>query len=359
VKYRNILVTGGCGFVGSNILSFLHKAAAPEVALIAFDNLSRAGSELNRNRLQAEGIRVIHGDVRCSEDFSKIRACDLVIDCAAEASVFAGYTTSARHTIDTNIVGTANCLEFAAKMGADLIYFSTTRVYPVEKLRAVPYREGNTRFELNAKQAVDGVSERGISECFPIEGKKTLYGATKFASELLVEEYAHLYNLDTIINRCSLLSGPWQMGKIEQGVISLWAASHVFKGKLTYKGFEGSGKQVRDVLHINDLCALIECQLSNFHTFAGKVFHVGGGVHNSISLQELTALCRDITHFDIAPQKIPQTHETDIPLFITDCSKLCSCCDWQPRMSIRTVVEDLVQWMLQYQQLVRPVFSDI
>src|SRR6185369_10242395 len=118
---------------------------------------------------------------------------------------------------------------------------------------------------------------------------------TKLASEMFIEEYAAAHGLDAIVDRCGVLSGPWQMGKIDQGVVVLWVARHVYGGKLDYIGYGGTGKQVRDVLHIDDLCDLVEIEIDRFENLGGSVFAVGGGRSSSTSLLELTSLCRRIT----------------------------------------------------------------
>ena len=117
---------------------------------------------------------------------------------------------------------------------------------------------------------------------------------TKLAAELMVQEYGDAYGLRYIINRCGLITGPWQMARTDQGVIVYWLASHFFRRPLRYIGFQGTGKQVRDLLHIEDLCELIVLQIDDFARFHGHLFNVGGGVECSLSLLECTDLCFDL-----------------------------------------------------------------
>src|SRR5438477_348415 len=133
--------------------------------------------------------------------------------------------------------------------------------------------------ELNVPRLRDGGVEfaRGISEEFPLSGARSLYGATKLASELFIEEYAYAYGLRAVVDRCGVLAGPWQMGKVDQGFVALWVARHLFEGRLSYIGFGGSGKQVRDVLHVDDLCDLVTRQIARLDDVGGEVFNVGGG----------------------------------------------------------------------------------
>ena len=114
------------------------------------------------------------------------------------------------------------------------------------------YEEQSTRFVWTTEQNAPGFSAEGIAEDFALNGARSLYGATKLAAELLLQEYAYSYRMPVLVNRCALLAGPWQMGKVDQGVITLWVARHAYGLPLRYTGFGGQGKQVRDVLHIED-----------------------------------------------------------------------------------------------------------
>src|SRR5690606_33259517 len=138
------------------------------------------------------------------------------------------------YVLDTNLGGTLHCLDVARRSGAAFVFLSTSRVYPIDALNAVVTREAPTRFEIADEQTLPGVSREGISEAFPLTGARSLYGATKLASELFVEEYAAAFGLRTIVNRCGVIAGPWQMGKVDQGVFSLWIARHLYAGPLTH-----------------------------------------------------------------------------------------------------------------------------
>ena len=208
MKYRNILVTGGAGFVGSNLAVRL-AAEYPNANIIAFDNLKRRGSELNVSRFNEVGVTFVHGDVRSKEDFIFPEKIDFILDCAAEASVLAGVTSSAEYVINTNLVGTLNCLELARRDEADIIFMSTSRVYPIGELNKINVSEHETRFVIDDNQIITGVSKSGINEEFPSTGVRSLYGATKLSSELFVQEYINSYNIKGVINRCGVITGPW------------------------------------------------------------------------------------------------------------------------------------------------------
>ena len=188
--------------------------------------------------------------------------------------------------IRTNLMGCFHCLELARHARADVIFISTSRVYPFEPLNSLPFVEEETRFALAAEQTVPGASAVGISEAFSLAGARSLYGMTKLAGELMVEEYADAYGLRFIVNRCGLLTGPWQMAKSDEGVIALWMGAHYFRRGLSYIGFQGTGKQVRDILHIDDFCDLLVDQIRNFSLYSGRSYNVGGGLVNSLSLRE-------------------------------------------------------------------------
>lgn len=341
---NNILITGGAGFVGSALALGL-KASRPSARVVALDNLKRRGAELNLPRLKAGGVEFVHGDIRQESDIAAAGAVDLVIECSAEPSVLAGYGESPRYVIDTNLAGTINCLEHARQQGAAVIFLSTSRVYPIAALSGLQYTESDTRLELAAAQVLPGASGAGIAETFPLEGARSLYGATKLSSELILAEYAAMYDMKTIINRCGVLAGPWQMGKVDQGVVVLWAARHHFGGDLKYIGYGGTGKQVRDVLHIDDLLRLVEIQIDRLDDLAGHTFNVGGGREVSVSLQELTALCAKHTGKTLPIASDPETRTADIPIYITDNARVTEATGWRPEKTVDDLVGDIAQWL--------------
>jgi len=288
--FRNVLVTGGAGFVGSTLALAL-KAAHPDMQVVALDNLHRRGSELSLPRLRSGGVGFVHGDIRVADDIAAAGPFDLLLDCSAEPSVLAGIDGSPAYVTQTNLLGTLNCLEATRRHGACILFLSTSRVYPIEAIRRIPLVEGDTRFEIDgARCSSTGLSADGIAEDFPLSGARSIYGATKLASELFITEYADTYGVPALIDRCGVLTGPWQMGKVDQGVVVHWVASHFFGRPLRYIGYGGTGKQVRDILHVGDLTALIECQLPALPQGRGQVYNVGGGRFCSVSLCELTEL---------------------------------------------------------------------
>ena len=349
---ESVLVTGGAGFVGSNLAMKLKKDN-PSRRIVALDNLKRRGSELNIPRLAEAGVEFVHGDIRNKEDFPD-EPFGLVLECSAEPSVTAGYSGSAEYLINTNLAGTINCLELARNRSSDFLFLSTSRVYPMAKLSNLRYSEGDTRLHLDDEQPYAGASGEGVSEDFPMGGARSLYGATKLASEMFVEEYREAYGMRAVVNRCGVVTGPWQMGKVDQGVFALWMARHYFgSGNLAYIGYGGEGKQVRDLLHIDDLFDLVKLQKNDLETFDGGVFNVGGGRGTSLSLRETTELCREISGNEIKIGSDPETRQADIPVYITDHGKITDLCGWRPKRSAEETMKDIHEWISSNEPLVK------
>jgi CDP-paratose 2-epimerase len=348
---RTILIAGGAGFIGSSVA--LHVAAGhPEWEVVALDSLHRRGSELNLPRLREGGVRFVHGDVREPADVRAAGRFDALVECSAEPSVMAGTSGASRFVVRTNVLGAHHCLEEAARNNAQVIFLSTSRVYPVAALRALSYRESGTRFELSAEQPFVGASASGVAESFPMEGARTLYGASKLSAELLVAEYAESFGLPAVVNRCGVIAGPWQMGKLDQGVFTQWMLAFHFKQSLSYIGFAGTGKQVRDLLHVADLVELIDDQLLRPQHWAGAVVNVGGGVAVSLSLRETSTLCQEITGNSVQIAANPQTRAGDIPIYISDCTELAKRTGWAPRRGPLEILEDIHTWLCKSERAV-------
>lgn len=343
-RYKTLLITGGCGFIGSN-LAVSFKERYPNLHVICLDNLRRRGSEFNIARLQSYGIDFIHGDVRISEDLEFDSKIDCIIECSAEPSVLAGYNQSPAYLLSSNLIGAINCFEIARKHKAHVVFLSTSRVYPYDAINKIPYTKGKDRFIWSKDTSIQGWSQVGIREDFTTCGLKSMYGAAKLSAELILQEYALMYDTKAIINRCGVVSGRWQFAKVDQGVIAQWLICHYFKKPLKYIGFGGEGKQVRDVLHIDDLFELICLQLENLDTVNIEVFNVGGGEKNSVSLKELTELCQEITGNSIDIISCPETRPFDVPIYITDNQKVQNRFSWQPHRTITQTLQDIFAWV--------------
>jgi CDP-paratose 2-epimerase len=340
-----ILITGGAGFVGSNLALAL-RSDLPTAEVVCLDNLYRRGSELNVPRLEMAGIKFHRGDVRKPESFPS-GPFDFLIECSAEPSVLAGQDGSPDYLFQTNLVGAYNCLEKARQWQAGVIFLSTSRVYPIATLEAHPWHEEPTRFAWE-DQGTPDLSSAGVSEKLDLTGARSLYGYTKLAAEQLIEEYRTTYGLRAVINRCGVIAGPWQFGKVDQGVASLWVLAHHFGRPLSYIGYGGQGKQVRDILHVADVCDLITEQIRDFVAWDGWRGNVSGGLANSISLCELTAICREVAGKTVPITSNPVNRPNDLRLYIGDCTKLFARTAWRPKHTVRQIVEDVNRWVTQH-----------
>lgn len=351
--YKHILVTGGAGFAGSALCRALRKAF-PATRITAFDNLRRRGSEWNLPGLKTAHVEFIHGDIRAMADLESVTPQpDLIIECSAEPSAQAGYGGSPDYVVQTNLMGCYHCLELARKAGADFLFISTSRVYPYRPLNELAYIEETTRYSLAADQSVAGASEYGIAETFPLGGARSLYGMTKLTAEYMVEEFRDAYGIRAIVNRFGVLTGPGQMAKSDQGVFALWVMAHLFGRKLSYIGFGGTGKQVRDFLHVDDFGALIIDQLEHFDAYEGGVWNVGGGTKNSMSLLELTALTREITGREVTMGSDPETRPADVRVYVTDHRKVSAVRGWQPQRGAVETIADIAHWYTDHRDAVK------
>src|SRR2546423_1136465 len=259
-----ILISGVCGFVGSTLAhGLLENVSSRE--LIGFDNLSRAGSELNLEPLRKRGIKFCHGDLRWASDLESIGEIDWIIDAAANPSVLAGLdgTTSSRQLIEHNLYATVNLLELAKRYRAGFTLLSTSRVYSVKALSKIPVIVNDAAFAPDlAVPLPEGATANGIAENFSTAPPVSVYGATKLASEAVALEYGDAFDFPVWINRCGILAGAGQFGHAEQGIFAFWINAYLRRRPLRYIGFDGTGHQCRDCFHPPDLLPLLEKQFA-------------------------------------------------------------------------------------------------
>lgn len=329
---KKILITGGCGFVGTNICLNLSKS---NFKVYSLDNLTRKGSIYNLKLLKKIGIKNFKIDISDYKKISNLPKFDLVIDCCAEAAVEVSRNELDK-VVNTNLVGTFNILKKIKKDNSKIIFISSSRVNSISSINKL----------LNKKEIKNKVTIRQkINEEFEVLKPKSIYGFTKLASEMLIEEFAYAFKIKYIINRCGVLSGSLQFGKQDQGFVSLWVWHHMNKKKLRYIGYGGFGHQVRDVLHIQDLIDLIKIQIKKFNQINNQTFTVGGSTKSFTSLKNLTKLCQIITGNKINFSKISKTSIYDIPYFITDNKKVTRTYGWKPKKKINNIVQDIYKWM--------------
>jgi len=345
-----ILVAGGCGFVGAAVCRRL-LATRDRLEITVLDSFRRAGSETNRATLAALGVSVVHGDIRIPADIEGAAAggrFEWVIDAAAEPSVLAGTAAGSGVTtaqlVDHNLIGTFHLLEAAARWNAGVILLSTSRVYSIPALLAVPLRvrdkDAGEAFSINESQPLPtGLRLAGVTESFSTAAPVSLYGATKLACEVLAGEYAHRFGTPLFINRCGVLAGAGQFGHAAQGIFSWWIHSWAAKRPLSYIGFGGLGRQVRDCLHPDDLADLLAIQMASPATMPALV-NVSGGQASATSLAQLSAWCSS----RFGPHSVGSAaadRPYDLPWAVLDHSLASSRFAWQPSRGACSIFEEI------------------
>lgn len=342
-----ILITGIAGFVGSKLATGL-KNFNQNLEIQGIDNFSRRGSDNNIFYLQKADIKLFHGDIRLQSDIDTLPFANWVIDCAANPSVLAGLDSqvSSRQLIENNLHGTINLLEYCKRHKAGLILLSTSRVYSAELLANIEVEPVNERYQIK-KAEMDGFSDLGISERFPTIPPISLYGASKLASEQLSLEYGNSFDFPVWINRCGVLAGAGQFGKADQGIFSYWIHSFKERKPLKYFGFGGTGYQVRDALHPNDLIPLLIRQICEPNWEAPKIVNLGGGIENSLSLRELSNWCKNRFKANRVESTIEE-RPMDAPWIVLDSSVAQNAWNWRPKIGITEIIEEIADHADKY-----------
>lgn len=336
-----LLITGGCGFLGSNL-----SAAALErgAELLVFDNLSRTGSTQNLEWLRGQGdITHVHGDIRNVNDVTRtIR--DFKPDAVFHVAGQVAMTTSIanpRLDFEINAMGSLNVLEAVRDHAPDaaVLYSSSNKVYG--DLEYIDYQETDTRY-------VDPAHPRGLDERTQLEFQSP-YGCSKGAADQYMQDFARVYGLKTLVFRHSSMYGSRQFGTFDQGWIA-WFCSQAVKASQglldTPFTIAGDGKQVRDVLEARDMARLYFAGLEHIDRARGQVLNVGGGMDNSLSLLELFAMLEDMTGTTLRYEKLPARF-SDQRIFVADLAKTTALLDWTPQVSARKGIGDAVSWARQ------------
>jgi CDP-paratose 2-epimerase len=163
--------------------------------------------------------------------------------------------------------------------------------------------------------------------------------------------------MPAVVDRCGVIAGPWQMGRVDQGFVALWAARHLWGERLSYIGFGGHGLQVRDVLHVDDLCELVALQVERLAEWSGAVLNVGGGADRSVSLRELSAGCERRAGRRIELGQVPDTAPVDVPWYVSDNQAVRTLCGWSPGRSIDTLLDDVFAWLRSNEERLRPLLA--
>ena len=338
MKSKSILVTGGCGFVGTNLSIYL-KRELKNFSVYSVDNLEKTYSKFNLDILKKN--RIINYKIDISSDkFLKIKKkFSFIIDCSADPAVENSRKDS-KNVFKNNLKTTLNILEKSKKDKSNLIFISSSRIYPID--------ESNKKFKYKNNSYYD--------ERTNTNGIKTLYGFTKYASELLIKEYSYIFNIKYIINRSGIITGPLQFGKVEQGLISLWLWKHLKNLKLDYIGYEGRGSQIRDILYVDDFSSLIKKQILTFSRINNQLFCIGGGKKNSLSLKQLTKKCQKITNNYPHIGSVTKTSKYDIPFFISSNKKIKKFYDWSPKTNINDILKKNLMWLKKDYKKIKKFF---
>lgn len=337
-----IIVTGGCGFVGSHVCEyFSHKG----FEVIAYDNLTkhelvRTGyaTDIARtiivDRLKEHGVNFVKGDTRNHDElFKSAKDCDYLVHTAAQPAM----TISMEQPdldFSTNVLGTFNVLEVARKHDIPLVYCSTIHVYGNMINDTILERE--TRFVRDPAE---------ISEKHPVmEGTITPLHASKRAAEIYVQAYRDTYGLKAATFRLTGLYGPWQFGGEDHGWVANFAIRTIIGKPIT---IFGTGKQVRDILYVSDVLKAIN---AFYNTKSGGVYNIGGGLENSISLIECLRLLEKVTGnkpiVRVGPARLG-----DLQYFICDFSKAKKMLGWKPEVNPEEGITKLSSWIKMNKQL--------
>jgi CDP-paratose 2-epimerase len=329
---KRILVTGGAGFVGSNLTNSL---LTDGFDVTVFDALVRAGSQENLAWLRqcAKRLHVVYGDVR---DFKTVRDivadADIIYHLAGQVAVTSS-VSDPRSDFETNALGTLNVLEAAREGGRQpiIMFASTNKVYG--GMKDVPVVEGYSRYSFTE-------CPNGISEAQPLDFHSP-YGCSKGAADQYVRDYGRIYDLPTVVFRMSCIYGPRQFGTEDQGWVAHFIISALTERSIT---IYGNGKQVRDVLFVDDLVRVFRLATDRIDKAAGEVFNIGGGPCNTISVwAEFGQLLAKLAGRDISVD-FDGWRPGDQPCYVSDIRKAGELLDWYPRIDKETGVRRLWEW---------------
>tara|TARA_R110000787_G_scaffold242588_1_gene348633 strand:+ start:1836 stop:2861 length:1026 start_codon:yes stop_codon:yes gene_type:complete len=336
-----LLITGGCGFLGSNLAS---DAISRGEEVLVFDNLSRSGSRKNLEWLQSQGKLIFeHGDIRNQNDITRVVQSfkpDAIFHLAGQVAMTTSISNS-RLDFEINVLGTINLLEAVRYNvpNASVVYSSTNKVYG--DLEQYSYNETESRYECIEKP-------NGFAENTQLDFHSP-YGCSKGAADQYMLDYARIFGLKTIVFRHSSMYGGRQFATYDQGWVG-WFCQKAFETKHALKGSEftisGTGKQVRDVLHSEDMKRLYFAALKNIEVAKGQAFNIGGGHENSLSLLELFQILEKIAGIKLKYTNLP-VRESDQRVFIADVSKVNRILKWKPEVSSYNGVNKMFNWIEQ------------
>lgn len=356
-----ILITGGAGFVGSQLAHYLRRRGND---IVCMDNLVRRGTEINLGPFKEAGIEFVHGDVRNREDFANLPSgIDAILEASAQPSATMGYANPL-FDVTNNTLGLIHVLEHARAKNLGVVFWSTNKVYSGDKVNTFARKEEATRWVWDQAAIHDaypsglppGFDPRhGISESFTVDGgQHSIYGLSKIMADLACQEYADAFDVPVVVNRCSCLAGEGQFGKSEQGWVAWWAIAHKFGLPLQYIGWKG--KQVRDVLFVEDLARLVELELKSLDKVKGRVFTVGGGHGTTLSLREATALVEKKMGTTTRVLEIEAPRKADHCIYISDIRNVQRELGWTPRVGIDQGYDRILKWVEEHERELKRLY---
>lgn len=334
-----ILVTGGCGFLGSNIASYGIKQGYDITVL---DNLSRYGASLNLEWLHSLGkFTFIHGDTRNKNDIETIikeGKFTAVFHLAGQVAM----TTSIANPykdFEINTLGTVNLLDSIRKYSPDtaVFYSSTNKVYG--DLEQYTYLETDTRYICNE-------FPKGYDESVPLDFRSP-YGCSKGAADQYMLDYHRIFGLKTTVFRHSSMYGGRQFATYDQGWVGWFCQKAIEKyedASVSPFTISGTGKQVRDILHADDMIALYYSSLENVDKVCGSAYNIGGSMKQSLSLLELFNMLEDILGIKMNYEQLP-VRVSDQKVFVADTTKITERTGWIAKVTARDGVEQMVEWI--------------
>jgi CDP-paratose 2-epimerase len=298
----------------------------------------------------------IKGDISNRSDVESLPAVDWIIDCAANPSVLAGTHSGSLGLLQDNLMGTLYLLEKCKRNRAGFILISTSRVYSIAALNAIPLHSNGRAFTIDTTQNLPlGITEKGVTETCPVTAPVSLYGATKLASEIMAMEYHHSFGFPVWINRCGVLAGAGQLGKIDQGIFSFWIYQYLRNKPLSFIGYGGTGLQARDMLHPEDLFQLMVQQITQPMAGAPITVNLGGGIANTLSLAELDAYCKQQIDANKPIATIQENRPYDIPFYSTDYSLAKKVWNWEPRRTSTAILAEILAYAYAHPEWLQAV----
>lgn len=336
---KKVLITGGAGFIGSNLADRLIRSGDKVTVL---DNLSRRGTEKNLKWLEENHsgkFQFINGDIRNHETcLSACKGMEVIYHLAGQVAV----TTSVekpRDDFDINLLGTFNMLEGARNSGNDplFLFTSTNKVYGgMEDAMII---ENNNRYEY--RDLPDGVSEERILDFH------SPYGCSKGGADQYVRDYSRIYGIRSVVFRMSCIYGRRQFGNEDQGWVAHFIISSSFGRPLT---IYGDGKQIRDILFVDDLVRAFSLAVKNINKTVGNIYNIGGGADNTLSLLELVSMIENKLGKKINPA-LSEWRPGDQQVYVSNSAKAYADFQWKPEIDAKKGIELLFEWVESNKQL--------